>query len=583
MAIAPPGQTNILQRALDAANVQLTGTTPTTNTDVPQNCFKQVTAKPKIKSSGKQDDLAKLTQEIKEFTAKIKAETDCASIEVTAKALLEQGQHWTEGKIDNAIKSLKDAIKQLNLPSPDPVSIVKWIVKKVTGDALPKLEAALRAFIEVTQLVSAVADLIATLALLPKKLEACAKDFVEREKAEILNRINGYISREICKLQQEISKEIHDILQSGDSNPDGVTVGDVITDLTTAIKAFHTAQNSINVALGAVTQLVGQAQSQLTSITGGQSHIDTSSFDNMINSLNNGAATNLVNDTLVFSTQVSANNTTLPVISGTAQYGNSISVDTGTWDGDGLVYLYTWYVGDQTNSSIIPTQILGANSSTLQIPFNTIGNTIFCKVTAENNISSGWANTLSTPTITNMYIKPSAPITITGNTQTGNSVSVSIGSWTVDPLDNSANFVYTYQWVQTYSNTAVPSGTASTYSPAALDAGQTLTCWVTVANSIYGGPVTINSAASATVTSPPINTVAPVVTNIGSHVLSCTTGSWSGSPVAYQYQWYTSGGLPINGATGSVYTGTSGNYYLCSVTAMNQFAVTSANSSLVMA
>jgi hypothetical protein len=55
--------------------------------------------------------------------------------------------------------------------------------------------------------------------------------------------------------------------------------------------------------------------------------------------------------------------------------------------------------------------------------------------------------------------------------------------------------------------------------------------------------------------SAPVNSVAPVISGndaIGD-VLSCTTGTWSGAPVGYTYQWRRDG-TNIGGATGSTYT-----------------------------
>jgi hypothetical protein len=252
------GNSNLLARATDAigANTQ----SMSTSSNMPAGCFNQVSYTPRYKSPGKQDDISKLTQNIKEFTAKIKAETDCNSLQQTAKGLIEHGQNWAEGKLNRAAKDIADAVKQMGIPLPNPVSIVKWIVKKVTGDALPKLEAGLRAVMEVFQLLTAVSDLIATMAEVPGKLEECAKSFVQLEQASLINSVNDFINREACKLQQEISKEISDALRAGDSNPAGTSISDFVSDLTQTIQAFHKLQGSINNTVNIVLQNVGSAQ-----------------------------------------------------------------------------------------------------------------------------------------------------------------------------------------------------------------------------------------------------------------------------------------------------------------------------------
>jgi hypothetical protein len=86
------------------------------------------------------------------------------------------------------------------------------------------------------------------------------------------------------------------------------------------------------------------------------------------------------------------------------------------------------------------------------------------------------------------------------------------------------------------------------------------------------------------ITSPPINTTAPVASNNGSTLISTTVGVWSGYPSAYMYQWYYSSnnGL-VNGATSSSYNGAVSTNYYCQVTAMNQFGIVTANSNSILA
>jgi hypothetical protein len=87
---------------------------------------------------------------------------------------------------------------------------------------------------------------------------------------------------------------------------------------------------------------------------------------------------------------------------------------------------------------------------------------------------------------------------------------------------------------------------------------------------------------------PPANTVAPAVTGtavVGS-LLSCTTGTWTGSPtITYTYQWKRNG-VNIGGATASTYTlvqadaGNTANIK-CTVTATNGAGAVPADSNTV--
>lgn len=91
------------------------------------------------------------------------------------------------------------------------------------------------------------------------------------------------------------------------------------------------------------------------------------------------------------------------------------------------------------------------------------------------------------------------------------------------------------------------------------------------------------SVTGATYSSLPVNTVAPAITGtatVGSQ-LTCSTGTWTGSPApTYTYQWQK-GTTNIGGATSSTFTVTlsqAGSTIRCVVTATNSVGAVSANS-----
>ena len=82
-----------------------------------------------------------------------------------------------------------------------------------------------------------------------------------------------------------------------------------------------------------------------------------------------------------------------------------------------------------------------------------------------------------------------------------------------------------------------------------------------------------NTWSAANVTPTPVNSVAPVISGsaIVGQNLTCTTGTWSGSPTSYFYQW-NANASPIANATANVFTLTStqtGANMTCSVIAQN--------------
>ena len=73
-----------------------------------------------------------------------------------------------------------------------------------------------------------------------------------------------------------------------------------------------------------------------------------------------------------------------------------------------------------------------------------------------------------------------------------------------------------------------------------------------------GGVLTFADAPAASLTLPPVNTAAPTISGTARQgsVLSATSGTWTGSPTSYAYQWQDCSLLCSNiaGATGSTYT-----------------------------
>jgi hypothetical protein len=104
-------------------------------------------------------------------------------------------------------------------------------------------------------------------------------------------------------------------------------------------------------------------------------------------------------------------------------------------------------------------------------------------------------------------------------------------------------------------------------------------------NNADAGPfsITIDQFADAAAIPAPVNTAAPAITGntfIGD-ILSCSTGTWTGTGISYAYQWKR-GGSSISGATNSTYeiqSADNGSTITCTVTASNGGGSASATSS----
>jgi hypothetical protein len=152
---------------------------------------------------------------------------------------------------------------------------------------------------------------------------------------------------------------------------------------------------------------------------------------------------------------------------------------------------------------------------------------------------------------------PSAPVVdvapvIFGDLDVGDTLYCWPGEWLAEPRPS-----YAYQWYDS-TDTPISGATAFDFTLTSAQAGLSVYCVVTASNGVLPdasepsntlGPVASSGTA-------PANTVAPVASGtvrVGES-LSCTTGTWTGTPTpTYAYQWRRDG-ADIGGATSSTYT-----------------------------
>ena len=87
-------------------------------------------------------------------------------------------------------------------------------------------------------------------------------------------------------------------------------------------------------------------------------------------------------------------NTTLPAISGTAEQGQTLSVDTGSWDNSPTGYAYQWQRCDSSGNNCV--DISGATSNSYDLVAADVGSTLRATVTATNNTGPATATTAAT-------------------------------------------------------------------------------------------------------------------------------------------------------------------------------------------
>lgn len=130
---------------------------------------------------------------------------------------------------------------------------------------------------------------------------------------------------------------------------------------------------------------------------------------------------------------------------------------------------------------------------------------------------------------------------------------------------------FTYQWLR--DSTAINGATSANYRVLPSDVGHTLFVQVTATNNSGSTKKTSAGVPIVTAATPPVNTVAPAISQavVGQSSAS-TSGTWTGTaPITYTYQWQANG-ANIGGATSAAYTpvpGDLGKTLSCSVTAHN--------------
>ena len=255
-----------------------------------------------------------------------------------------------------------------------------------------------------------------------------------------------------------------------------------------------------------------------------------------------------------------------PTISGTAQVGETLTVDSsGISDADGLnnvSYTYQWVRNDGTGDS----DIAGATGSTYTLVSTDQGKTVKVKVSFTDD--AGNAEEVTSRATVAVAAKPNTAATgspaISGTAQVGETLTAdTTGIEDADGLDNVS---YSYQWVRNdgAADTDVANATGSTYTLADDDQDKTIKVRVSFTDDADNAEE-LTSASTASVLARP-NTPAtgtPTISGtaqVGETLTADTSGITDADGldnVSFSYQWARSDGTSdsdITGATGSKYT-----------------------------
>ena len=301
----------------------------------------------------------------------------------------------------------------------------------------------------------------------------------------------------------------------------------------------------------------------------------------------NSPASFYASSAIVGSPPAAPTNTVLPSISGSPQEGQTLTASIGTWTGSPTGYTYQWQDCGVSGESCLA--VSGATESRYKLTASDVGSAVRVEVTATNAGGSDSATSASTvpatarPPVASFTYSPASPVS-------GQPVSFNAAS--------SSCFAgpCTYEW----SDDGSPIRPILPLWP--LGSGQELSYTFSTAGTKYvrlvvtdteGQVATVEhnvvvEAEEAAPPAAPVNTASPAISGsaVEGQSLSASTGTWSGSPTSYAYQWQdcnTAGEAcsSISGATKSSYkltVGDVGHTARVTVTATNAGGSTPASS-----
>ena len=189
-----------------------------------------------------------------------------------------------------------------------------------------------------------------------------------------------------------------------------------------------------------------------------------------------------------------------PSISGTAQVGETLTVDTsGIADADGLTsvsYSYQWIRNDGSSDS----DIQNATGSSYTPVAADEGKTI--KVRMSFTDDAGYGETLTSAATAAVDAAPNSPATgaptITGTAQVGETLTADTSG--IADADGLTSVSYSYQWIRNdgSSDSDIQNATGSSYTLAAADEGKTFKVRMSFTDDAGHGE-TLSSAATGIV------------------------------------------------------------------------------------
>lgn len=140
-----------------------------------------------------------------QLASQIRSVEDCEAIRVVMREHLNQITGLVTSIIGVQADQLSNILPILKLPSPDPVSIVKWLGKLVLGTAYPQMIAYINYTLQLVMLASSVVTLTAAAAHAAENIKRCALEVPQELEAETLNALHTQVTDAISSSLSQVS------------------------------------------------------------------------------------------------------------------------------------------------------------------------------------------------------------------------------------------------------------------------------------------------------------------------------------------------------------------------------------------
>ncbi|VDC22248.1 hypothetical protein PSET11_00897 [Arthrobacter ulcerisalmonis] len=231
-----------------------------------------------------------------------------------------------------------------------------------------------------------------------------------------------------------------------------------------------------------------------------------------------------------------------PFVYGSAQAGQTLTVDPGVWGPAPVNIAYQW----MRSKDNAPLQAIAGATATTYVPTAADATyDIWAKVSGSKTGYAPYSTTVHAGKSGADAVTASKPFTIAGTPSAGNTLTVDHGT-----LSPAPDFGPYYNWFVNGVEDYRTNG--PTFAVQAADAGKKVTARLSVHDwplQPYYGQATVTIAAAALTA--PVPTVSGTA-KVGS-VLTAVPGTWGPAPVALAYQWFRSG-VAVSGATAATYS-----------------------------